>query len=160
MADEKTPKVESAPQNPQKPTEVDQARALKEQQDRIEALEAQNKELTEAKRQYYDKVLNGQNPNEDVKPKTVEECRKELKEAKDRGCSNREYAEKALALDDACRRETGESCFLPKGRDVTVTAAEYQTAENVHKVFEECLEQADGDDTAFNIALESHIRKK
>lgn len=51
-----------------------------------------------------------------------------------------EYCKKALELDEACIRETGESCFLPVGRNATPTANERDVAVRLNTLIKMALE--------------------
>lgn len=140
---------------------VVEAQALTEMSKKVNALEAQNAELMAAKKQYYDSILNGQTAEENVPEfRTRDEIRKDLfgKEDKD-NMTNLEYATLAVELDDACIRETGESCFLPKGKGVTPTVDERDVAARFNTVLKECIEEAEGDPRVFDQALQRRIKK-
>lgn len=139
---------------------LSEAQALNEMSMKVRNLEAQNAELMAAKKKYYDSVLNGQTVEEVAPYRTRDEIRKDLfgREEKD-NMSNLEYAELAVELDDACIRETGESCFLPKGKGVTPTVDEKDVALRMNSVLKECIEEADGDPEVFDQALKRRIRK-
>lgn len=145
----------------QENSNVLEAQALNELKKRNDVLAAQNADLQEAKRKYYDAVING-NTVEEVAPKerTVKEIRDDLISKQEKGCTNLEYAQLVVELDDACRREQGQSCFLPKGRDVTVTADEAMLSEKFPAVLKECIETAEGDPDIFNNELKRHMKKK
>lgn len=136
----------------------DEAQAFMEMSNRVKSLEAENKSLQKAKRDYYDAILNGQTLSEASGPKkrSVDEIRKDLMTNIDKGCTNLKYAELSLELDDAVIEETGESCFLPKGHDqhgnpIRPTMDEYATAQRFHEVLQDCVETADGDPEVFNV---------
>ncbi len=139
---------------------VEEASALTEMSNKVRNLEAQNAELMAAKKKYYDAILNG-NTAEDNGPaeRTKLEIRKDLFQG-DKELSNLEYAKLVVELDDACIREDGESCFLPKGRNVTVTADERDVANRFHNCLVDCIEEADGDNEIFNQAMNRRIKKK
>lgn len=139
---------------------LEEAQALSEMSKKVSILEAQNAELQAAKKKYYDSILNGQTVEEVAPYRTRDEIRKELFDEKRDEISNLDYAKLVVELDDACIREEGESCFLPKGKDVTPTADEYMTAERFHACLVDCIEEADGDNEIFNQALARRIKKK
>lgn len=146
--------------DPQQNHAVEEAQALTEMKRRNSELEAENAQLQEAKKQYYDAVLNGQNAEpEVVKLRTRQEIVKDMREAIKNGVTNVKYAELAVELNEACIRETGESCFLPKGRNVSPTADEVALAEKFPAFLQECLEAADGDPDVFNNEVERHTKK-
>lgn len=142
------------------PDLVEEASALTEMSNKVRNLEAQNAELMAAKKKYYDAILNG-NTVEDNGPqyRTRDEIRKDLFQG-DKELSNLEYAKLVVELDDACIREEQESCFLPKGRNVTVTADERDVATRFHNCLVDCIEEADGDNEIFNQAMNRRIKKK
>lgn len=140
------------------PAELDEsaaAAALKKQQAEIEKLKSRNKELEAAKATYYDSILNGNVAKEadEPEPPSVKQCREKVLDVVKRGGSNLEYVKAALELNEACEREQGISCFLPQGKDVVPTADEVQTAQKVVRVFQECVDIADGDPAVFNNEL-------
>lgn len=140
-----------------------EASALDEMGKKVKVLEAQNAELLAAKKKYYDSILNGSESMEDAGPKerTRDEIRKDLFGRKDKdNMSNLEYAKLVVELDDACIREEGESCFIPKGKDVNPTVDERDTAKRFHEVLKTCIKEADGDNEIFNQALARRIKKK
>lgn len=137
---------------------VEEAGALAEMSKKVQELEAKNAELNAAKKKYYDAVLNGGTEPSEVHVKTLKEAREDLWSGDVTTLSNRQYAEKALELDNACIRETGESCFLPKGKGVTPTVDERDVAERMHKALEYCLENSDNDKD-FNLLWARCIKK-
>lgn len=149
--------------NQQEPSDaLAEAQALTEMSSKVRNLEAENAELKAAKKKYYDAVLNG-NTLEDNGPKerTVKEIRKDLfgRDNKD-DMTNLEYATLAVELDDACIRETGESCFIPKGKNVEVSYDETITATKMKKALQDSIEAADGDPNAFNREFAKFIKRK
>lgn len=140
---------------------VGEAQALNEMSGKIKALESQNAELMAAKKKYYDAVLNGNTLDENAqKERTAEEIRKDLFGRKEKdSMTNLEYAELTLELDNACIKETGESCFIPKGKNVQPTYEEVAAATKMHKALEESIEAADGDPAAFNREFAKYIKK-
>lgn len=147
--------------DPQQNHAVEEAQALTEMKRRNSELEAENAQLQAAKKQYYDAVLNGQKAEpEVVKLRTRQEIVKDMREAIQKGgVTNIEYAKLAVELNEACIAETGESCFLPKGRNVSPTADEVALSEKFPDFLKECLEAADGDPDVFNNEVERHTKK-
>lgn len=152
---EETEKIQTSEQGETTPDndEAEAAAVFMKQQERIRELESENAGLKKAKREFYNSVLNGNVAKKDNGPKlrSVKECREDVIKAMDK--SNLEYAKAALALDDACIRETGESCFLPKGKDVVPSADEVATADKFHRVLQECVDEAEDDPAVFNNEL-------
>lgn len=140
---------------------LEEAQALNEMSKKVKTLEAQNAELMAAKKRYYDSILNGSTVEENApKTRSKNEIRKELFVDRKEDLSNLEYAKLVVELDEACIREDGESCFLPKGKDVEPTADERQTAERFRECLVDCIEEAEGDEELFNQALARRTRKK
>ncbi len=141
-------------------TEADEAKKVLEMKKEMDSLKAENASLRKAKADYYDAVLNENVPEEEPKKRTVKEIRDELVKRSEEGCTNLEYATLAVELDNACKAEkNGQSCFLPKGRDVTPTADEYAVASKMNAVLSECIEESEGDPDLFNMQLEKHLAK-
>lgn len=126
---------------------VAEAQALTEMSNKVRTLEAQNAELMAAKKKYYDNLLNGNSAEEVAPDRTVKDIRNDLwhsgKELD--SMSNREYASLVLELDNACIKETGESCFLPKGKNINATADERDVAERMHDALDYCVSNSSND---------------
>lgn len=142
--------------------EVDSARALTELKTQVDNLQKQNSQLLQAKHDYYDAVLNGTNTPQaaEEKHRSMDEIRNDLRafQANDVTPTNLEYCKLILELDNESRRTTGESVFIPKGHEVgTVKPEEYQVADNLNSILTDCINLADDDPTAFNIALSRRI---
>lgn len=133
----------------------EEAQVFNEMSKQMQSLKAENAALQKAKRDYYDAILNGGTISEESAPKyrTKEEIRKDLMhDTADK--TNLEYLTLALELDDACIREDGKSCFLPKGKGVNPTLEEKEVAQRFHQVVQECIDYADGDPDVFNMELQ------
>lgn len=156
----------SATQTPISNPEIDEAQALSELKAQISELKAQNANLQEAKAKYYDTVLNGQTPTQSVEPehRAVKDIRDDLIKGMEKGITNLDYCTLALELDDAVREDAAkrnhrDSVFLPKGRQVQITVDEYATADKMHDVLKECIDNAKGDPDRFNAELNAHMPK-
>lgn len=162
MAEEETNQSVTATQTVDSNPEVDSARALEELKTQVDSLTRQNKQLQEAKHDYYDKVLNGSNTPQaaEAEHRSLQEIRNDLRAFQDKDITptNLEYCKLVLELDNESRRTTGDSIFLPKGHQVgTVKPEEYQVADTFHDILSDCIDKADNDPTAFNIALSRRI---
>lgn len=146
-------------ENRQENAQLAEAEALIQQREEIEKLRKENKDLNEAKKKYYDRLLNGTEVKaEIVQPKpTVEQLVKDLRQAQAQGKTDLEYMTIALELDDACIERDGLSCFLPKGRDVNPTTEEKEVASRFHAVMRECVDAADGDPDIFKMEMNRRI---
>ena len=163
MAEEKTNEKSQEEVENSELTEVEALKKLKEEN---EKLKAQNKSLEEAKSKAYDKILNG-GKIVDNEPKT--RSSKEIRDEMQKTCtknSNLRNWQLSYELDEAVRREEGQSSYVPKGVDengqpFVPTQDELANAEAVHDTIKECLEEAGtdmstltgGDPALFNMAL-------
>lgn len=139
---------------------LDEAQALSEMSRKVKNLEAENAELLVAKRKYYDSILNGQTVEEVAQYRTLDEIRKDLFQPDRDEISNLDYAKLALELDDACIRETGQSCFIPVGTEVTPTVDEKDVAVRFHELLEQAIADSNGDRDTFNSILGRYIKDK
>lgn len=139
---------------------LDEAQALNEMNRKLKNLEAENAELLTAKKKYYDAILNGQTVEEVAQYRTRDEIRKELFRQDRDEISNLDYAKLALELDDACIRETGQSCFIPVGTDVNPTVDEKDVAVRFHELLEQAIADSNGDKDTFNSILGRVIKDK
>lgn len=154
------PKKEEAKTNP----EIDTAQLIKQLKAQLDETKLQNAELKEAKAKYYDIVLNGGSASpEPAKPKhrPISEIRKDLINSfsDNKEVTNLDYCKLVYELDEATREETGESCFLPKGHNVTPTVDEYATADKMHDLLKEAIDASDGNPISFNAELKKHIKE-
>lgn len=114
-----------------------------------EALKADNKKLL-------DTLINGSNveSKEPAKPKyNAVELRKELYTEKAQDLSNLDYITKTLQLRQTIIDEGGVDPFLPSGKKIVPTTEDIECANRVAKVFEECIDYAQGDSEAFTNEL-------
>lgn len=142
--------------------EVKEAQAIIELKAERDALKKENESLKDAKAQYYDKLLNDNDPPaEDNDPtkqfRSSEEIRKEMAETSSQN-TNLRNAELSVELDEAVRRETGASSYLPHGHDekgvpYSPTQDEIVRADRAHDMLVECIKEANGDPAEFNLAL-------
>lgn len=166
---EQIKKEETAPQTKSdtaitpeaKPDLLQEAQALNEMSNKVTKLEAENKELLAAKKKYYDTIINGQVPNSEApKERTAKEIREEMAKIKEKDAlTNLEYVTKSLELDEAVRRETGASSYLPKGNGITPTTDERDVADRFAKFMTEAVAEANGDNEVFNNIIERHVKK-
>lgn len=139
---------------------VTEASTILELKNQLDGLIIENKRLTQAKHDYYDAVLNGTHVEESApKLRSRDEIRNDLfgREDKD-NMTNLDYAKLAVELDDACIRENGESCFLPKGKGVTPTVDERDVAVRMNAALKDCIEQANDDPKEFDRAWARYVK--
>ena len=71
--------------------------------------------------------------------------------------SNLEFWQKTLALREAVMEQGDPDPFLPVGTKISPTDDDVVKAENVAKVVQECIEEADGNSEVFTAILQSKI---
>lgn len=111
-------------------------------------------QMAAEKRQLLSAIVNGTPmpnvpPQEEEKPKPdISALRKTLMSTD--GMSNRQYAETVLELRDALIDAGEPDPFLPMGEGVSPTETERNNSNALAETLRYCVEQADGDDMAFN----------
>lgn len=99
------------------------------------------------------KVGNGQQtPPEEV---DVSALREDLYGPKSSELSNLEYCQKTLQLRKAVIEKNGYDPFLPHGANIKPTSEDIEKADNVAKVMQECIDEAEGDSGVFTALLQS-----
>lgn len=142
---------------------LDEVNTIIDLKKQIEELTNKNKELEETKKKVYDRILNGGEGQEvpEKKHRPISEIRKDLIAtfSDDKETTNLAYCKLALELDNAVREDTGESVFLPKGKNITPTVDEIATADRFHDLLTDAIEASGDDPISFNAELEKHIKK-
>lgn len=67
--------------------------------------------------------------------------------------TNLNYIKKALELRNALLEKGESDPFLPHGHEVALTGADYERAERVAQIFQECVDIADGNSDLFTAEL-------
>ena len=115
----------------------------------------------------YEKVVNDQKQllakfinNEKVQDNSAEMSYSldELKEKLNRpNLTNLEYVDTALKMRAKVIEETGQDPFLPYGHFTQPTNADIEAATRVAEIFQECVDNANGDSRVFQMELERRI---
>lgn len=110
-----------------------------------EKLKAENKKLINA-------VVNGQDIEVEGQPKVrdTDEIRDELFNHEH---TNLDYIKLVLELRDNLISKGEPDPFLPMGSQISATAEDIAAAEKVAKVYQECVDYADGDSALFTQEL-------
>lgn len=132
--------------------EIDYAASIKKMRegmvDRAEydKLRKENKQLLNA-------LTNGETLDKEPQaaPVDIKVLSKELLEGR---LNNLDYVKKSLDLRDAIIEQGGRDPFLPYGDHVDITSDMVEKAQNVAKVFRECVDFADGDSAIFTAELQ------
>ena len=67
--------------------------------------------------------------------------------------NNLDYAKKALELRDAIIEKEGKDIFVGRGSKLTPTTEDYECAQHVADVFQQCIDVAEGDSEIFTREL-------
>ena len=132
---------------------VDYIEALKEMKQNSVTRESYDKLKSENKK-LLDALVNGTEINvPKEEPVDVNELRKKLFD-RDSTCSNLEYIETTLKLRNALIEQGERDPFLPVGTKVDLTEEQYEKAEKVAEILQECVDFADGDSGIFTAELQ------
>ena len=115
------------------------------EREKYDALRAENKKLLEA-------VVNGQSveAEEVVQFRDPNEIRDELFNQEH---NNLDYVKLMLELRSTLIAKGERDPFLPYGAQITPTAEDYEKAEKVAQIYQECIDYADGDSKLFTQEL-------
>ena len=115
-------------------------------------LKAENKKLL-------DSIVNG---TEVALPATekasIQELREKLAGSSENNMSSLEYAETALKLRQRLIEDGKEDPFVPHGSQYSPTQIDYDRADRVASVLQECVDNAEGDDASFLAELKKRLR--
>ena len=106
-----------------------------------EKLKAENKKLL-------DSIVNG----------SIQELREKLAGSSENNMSSLEYAETALKLRQRLIEDGKEDPFVPHGSQYSPTQIDYDRADRVAAVLQECVDNAEGDDASFLAELKKRLR--
>lgn len=125
-------------------------------QEAYEKLVRENKSLL-------DSIVNGTDfsdlaKKEREETETIADLHKALFSDSAEDLTNLEYAEKALKLRQMRIESGARDPFLPCGNHVRLTAEQYEQAENVATVLQECIDLARGDPGVFTAELQRRTR--
>lgn len=150
--------IEEAKKPEEKGKELQEAEALIQLKNANEELMKENEELKEAKKTFYDSILNKQpaeNPNVEEPKVDIEALRKKTFSTDQ---TNLEYWTNALSLREALIKEGKPDPFLPVGTNAPVTDNDIAAANRVAKSMAELVEMADGSPEAFNSLYQAHVK--
>lgn len=116
-------------------------------------LKAENKKLL-------DSIVNGTEIAQAqlMEKADINELRKKLFTSGDDGLSSLEYADTALKLRQRLIEEGNEDPFVPHGSQYSPTQIDYDRADRVAAVLQECVDNAEGDDATFLAELKKRLR--
>lgn len=115
--------------------------------------------LKEENKRLLDSIINGAELPEDMKHREekqkvdIQALRNELYGNKNNEMTNLEYIQKTLELRNAIMEQGGDDPFVDKGHNVNPTREDYEAAEMVAKIYQECLDYAKGDSQLFTQEL-------
>ena len=132
----------------------------KKYENEITSLKDENSKLLDAKKKYYDKVLEVDPPSET--PEDTRDTQSFNKSFFDNleNCNNLEYAKNMLAIQEARKREGKQSGFLPQSYErPTPTERELYDYDGVLEIcLKECVEEANGDPQLFELAWARRVK--
>lgn len=148
--------------------QIEEAKAFLEMQEKLKKLEKENKDLLQAKKEFYDKQLQVEPPTEDENGEQNEEPDQiDLKKFsedffKDVDTHNNlDVAVNLLKINDERKRRGLPSGFLPVSSEEEPTFQETQLYDydgKLEKVLRKCVEEANGDSHAFDVAATRYIK--
>ena len=114
-------------------------------------------ELEAKYKQALDAIIDGNSVEteivDDNKKPTISELRSKLYGPGHKDMTNLEYVSNTLELRKQIMEQGGTDPFVPVGRKVKATYQDFETANSIADVLEECVKAADGDPVAFNNEL-------
>ena len=99
----------------------------------------------------------GGSGNEGKDAPSIEDLRKSLFGAGSESLSNLDFVKNALELRKQVIATGGYDPFVPQGAKARATPEDYDAAQRVADVLEDCVEKADGDSGAFTAYLMSRL---
>lgn len=143
-------------QNSQIDTNQDYISALNEIKQNTVSKEAYEK-VREDNKRLLDTIVNGQQVNEPIIEKVdVDALRKDLLNGKE--LTNLEFVDKSLKLRKALLDRGEQDIFAPPiGHKISPKPEDFETAERVASVLQECVDKADGDPNVFNNEFQRRI---
>lgn len=133
-------------------TDFDPVQAINELKQNSVSKDEYNK-LKAEKDKYLKALIEGsQVADEKKEPVDIKQLRKDLFNP-DNELSNLDYAKKALQLREAIIEEEGRDIFVGKGSKLTPSNEDYEAAQKVADVFQNCIDVADGNSEIFTREL-------
>lgn len=138
-----------AQNNPESDTIQDYISAIKEIKENSVDKETYLK-LKEENRQLLEAMVNGETISSEPTPSpSVEELRNKLFSMKNQNMNNLEYVTTALDLRKALMEKGEIDPFVPIGEKIKPTDEDFEKAEKVARVLQECVDYADGNPNTF-----------
>lgn len=117
-----------------------------------EKLKAENKKLL-------DSIVNGTEVALPANEKeSIDDLRKKLANSSEDGISSLEYADTALKLRQRLLEEGQEDPFVAHGSQYSPTQLDYDRANRVAAILQDCVDNAEGDDATFLAELKKRIK--
>ena len=115
-------------------------------------LKAENKKLL-------DSIVNGTEVALPANEKeSIDDLRKKLANSSEDGISSLEYADTALKLRQRLLEEGQEDPFVAHGSQYSPTQLDYDRANRVAAILQDCVDNAEGDDATFLAELKKRIK--
>lgn len=136
--------------NPETDTAQDYISAIKEIKENSVDKQIYLK-LKEENRRLLDAMVNGETISQDQQPvaPNIEELRNKLFSFKNQNMNNLEYVETALELRKALMEQGEIDPFVPYGEKIKPTDEDFEKADKVARVLQECVDYANGNPNTF-----------
>lgn len=153
MEDEQQQQTENTSDN------VDYIQALSDLKHNSVPIEKYNK-LKEDNQKLLNSFVNGENIQQDNKVEKVDvaQIRESMFGVKAKQMTNLEFIDNALKLRKQILDDGGADIFVPSGHKVQTTHNDYESAQRVAKVLQECVDYADGNCEVFTDELKRRIK--
>lgn len=119
---------------------------------------AQYEKLKEENARLIKAMMEGKEiPVEEVQKPSVKELANELMGGDGFKGSDLDFWKKSLALRNQMIEEGYQDPYLPNGREAQLTAQDYETADRVASIVDECIKAADGNNGVFIAELQRRM---
>lgn len=138
---------------------VDYIQALNDLKHNSVPIEKYNK-LKEDNQKLLNSFVNGENIETEQKPEKVDvaQIRESMFGNKAKQMTNLDFIDNALKLRKQILEDGGADIFVPSGHKVQTTHNDYESAQRVAKVLQECVDYADGNCEVFTDELKRRIK--
>lgn len=140
-------------------SDVDYIKALNDLKHNSVPIEKYNK-LKEDNQKLLNSFVNGEDIQKSEKPEKVDvaQIRESMFGNKAKQMTNLDFIDNALKLRKQILDDGGADIFVPSGHKVQTTHNDYESAQRVAKVLQECVDYADGNCEVFTDELKRRIK--
>ena len=140
-------------------SDVDYIKVISDLKHNSVPIEKYNK-LKEDNQKLLNSFVNGEDIQKPNKPEKVDvaQIRESMFGVKAKQMTNLEFIDNALKLRKQILDDGGADIFVPSGHKVQTTHNDYESAQRVAKVLQECVDYADGNSEVFTDELKRRIK--